>query len=60
MAAIVRVTDEARTDLAEMVGIARSITLMLNEGGLSRSQCARLTADYADTHAEINELLGCG
>lgn len=58
MAAIVRVTDEMRTDLAEMVDIARSITLMLNDGGLSRSQRSRLTADYADAHAEINELLG--
>lgn len=59
MAAIVRVADGVRTDLAEMVEIARSITLMLGEGGLSRSQRARLAADYADAHAEINELLGC-
>lgn len=50
---------DTRTDLAELVDIARSITQMLDDGGLSRSQRARLMADYADAHAEINGLLGC-
>jgi hypothetical protein len=49
---------DTRADLAEMVDIARSITAMLDAGGLSKDQRARLMADYADAHAEIDELLG--
>lgn len=60
MTHLIRVTDEVVTDLADLVDIARSITQMLDDGGLSRSQRARLMADYADAHAEINEMLDCG
>ena len=51
-------TVDDATDLADLVTIAREISELLRSDRLSRSQRESLDAQYADAHAEINELLG--